>query len=73
MNISPTGQHTADEFPNCSTCRYRYDACREECNALDSCVFIGRSITGACAARDPSILHEVCIPLPTDSWNLPET
>lgn len=32
---------------------------RDDCNALDSCVFIGRSVTGACAPRDPSVLHEV--------------
>ncbi len=32
---------------------------RDDCNAEDSCVFIGRSITGVCAPRDPSILHKV--------------
>ncbi|CAM9202447.1 unnamed protein product [Choristocarpus tenellus] len=28
---------------------------REDCNAESSCVFIGRSITGACVPRDPSV------------------
>ncbi|CAM9308037.1 unnamed protein product, partial [Hapterophycus canaliculatus] len=31
---------------------------RDDCNAENSCVFIGRSITGTCAPRDPSILHK---------------
>ena len=34
---------------------------RDDCNSEDSCVFIGRSITGACVPRDPSILHKVCV------------
>lgn len=34
---------------------------RDDCNAEDSCVFIGRSITGACVPRDPSIFHKVCV------------
>ncbi|CAM9484609.1 unnamed protein product [Pylaiella littoralis] len=38
--------------------RMSYASRKHDCNAEDSCVFIGRSITGACAPRDPSILHK---------------
>ena len=44
--------------------------CRDDCNSEDSCVFIGRSITGACVPRDPSILHQVCLPALDVGWTV---
>eukprot|EP00903_Cladosiphon_okamuranus_P014064 g13072.t1 len=38
--------------------RMSYASRKDDCNAEDSCVFIGRSITGACVPRDPSILQK---------------
>eukprot|EP00752_Nemacystus_decipiens_P004298 g3927.t1 len=38
--------------------RMSYASRKDDCNSEDSCVFIGRSITGACVPRDPSILHK---------------
>ncbi|CAM9480413.1 unnamed protein product [Ectocarpus sp. 6 AP-2014] len=38
--------------------RMSYAHRKDDCNAEDSCVFVGRSVTGACVPRDPSILHK---------------
>ncbi|CAN0002706.1 unnamed protein product [Scytosiphon promiscuus] len=38
--------------------RMSYASRKDDCNSESSCVFIGRSITGSCAPRDPSILHK---------------
>ncbi|CAM9167640.1 unnamed protein product [Laminaria digitata] len=50
-------RNPCEEF-NSLKWRMSYASRKDDCNALDSCVFIGRSITGACAPRDPSLLHE---------------
>ncbi|CAB1097040.1 unnamed protein product [Ectocarpus sp. CCAP 1310/34] len=38
--------------------RMSYAHRKNDCNGEDSCVFVGRSVTGACVPRDPSILHK---------------
>eukprot|EP00904_Undaria_pinnatifida_P014217 jgi/Undpi1/9926/HiC_scaffold_28.g12380.m1 len=50
-------KNPCEEF-NSFKWRMSYASRKDECNHLDSCVFVGRSITGACAPRDPSVLHE---------------
>jgi hypothetical protein len=47
------GEDPCDKF-NSIGWRVSWSTRRHDCNALPSCAFIGRSVTGACVPRDPS-------------------